>query len=76
MRLPSKVTTYQESILSKFPIILKKLQTDDYNVLDLYNAVKTHMTLREFHESLVCLFALNEITVDKEIIHYAQRDIL
>lgn len=76
MRLPSKITTYQESIISKFPIILKKLQSSDYSVLDLYNAVKNKMTLREFHESLVCLYALNAITLDKEVLHYAQRDIL
>lgn len=40
MRLPNKVTSYNESVLSKLPIILDKLCYRDMLPYDLYIEVK------------------------------------
>ena len=70
MKFPNKINSYKESTISKFPIILKKVSVQDYNVLDLYKEVKSKMTIKEFEDSLVCLFALNKIILYGEVIHY------
>lgn len=36
MRLPSKITSYSESVISKFPAVLSVLQDADTGVLALY----------------------------------------
>ena len=38
MKLPSKITTYNESVLSKFAPILSVLQNADTGIFDLYEA--------------------------------------
>ena len=76
MKLPNKVTTYQESTLSKFPIILDKLKLHDYLIPSLYKEVKNKMSIRDFHDALVCLYALGEITIQKEYLHYVKGIIL
>ena len=72
MRLPNKVISYNESIISKFPIILDILKSKDYNVMDLYEKVKTALDVECFIETLDCLFALGKIEIDNEAgrIHY------
>ena len=45
MRLPNKVTSFKESILSKLPLILKPLQTKDYPVIVLYEVVQENSYL-------------------------------
>lgn len=37
MRLPSKITSYGESVISKFPPVLSVLQDADTGVLALYD---------------------------------------
>ncbi len=39
MRLPNKVISFNESVISKFPIILAVLEQNEMLVSDLYNAV-------------------------------------
>lgn len=42
MRLPSKITSYGESVISKFPPVLSVLQDADTGVLALYTPYKTN----------------------------------
>lgn len=40
MLLPNKIISYNESILSKFPIVLNVLKDNDYLIIDLYEQLK------------------------------------
>lgn len=75
MRFPSKVTSFNESIIGKFPIILKELSNQDLSPNNLYRNVKNKVkNLTEFIEILVCLFALSEIQfVEGDILHYVKK---
>lgn len=70
MRFPSKVTSFKESILSKFPIILKPLSKRDYSISALYKEVEKKITAHDFIDVLDCLFILNKIELRNEVIHY------
>lgn len=74
MKFPNKVTPFKNSILSKFPLVLKPLKLKDYYVIDLYNEIKSKISIKDYIEVLDCLFAMNEIQVFKEVIHYVKRD--
>lgn len=79
MRFPNKVTTYKQSIISKFPLILKELEKQDYSVSSLYGKVGKKMDgPEEYIQVLDCLFFLGEIILlpGGDILHYAKRDIL
>jgi hypothetical protein len=75
MRFPSKVTTFNESILSKFPIVLKELRQDDLKPSELYKRVKKHVkNIKEFVEIIDGLYAINEIELlEGEVIHYVKK---
>ena len=65
MRLPNKVINYNESILSKFPIILKYLKEKPYKVNDLYqNSRQYFKDINEFIETLDALYALKTINLN------------
>ncbi len=67
MRLPSKITSYSESAISKFPAVLSVLQDADTGVLALYEAATKHFSsIEEFMDTLDCLFALQRIRYDAE----------
>lgn len=67
MRLPSKITSYGESVISKFPPILMVLQNADTGILILYKATAKHFSdIEEFIDTLDCLFALQRIRYDTE----------
>jgi len=73
MRLPNKITTFNDSILSKFAPILQILENGDANAFELYNRVKTETgNIDEFVVTLDCLYALGKIDFIKEerIIRY------
>ncbi len=74
MKFPNKVTPFKNSILSKFSFVLKPLKLKDYYVIDLYNEIKSKISIKDYIEVLDCLFAMNEIQVAKEVIHYVKRD--
>lgn len=76
MRFPSKVTSYKDSIISKFPIILKELTSSDLSPKELYSLVKKKVSdIAEFLDILSCLFALNEIEmIRQEVLHYVKKD--
>jgi len=76
MRFPNKVTPYRDSTFAKMPIILKLLKLKDYTVLSLFDAVRNKMSIKEFVDTLDCLFILEKIILREEIIHYVDRNIL
>lgn len=79
MRLPSKVTPYRKSTLSKFPIVLAALQQQDMSPIDLYGKVKARgIDMADFVEILDCLFMLEQIELypEKEVLHYVERNIV
>ncbi len=74
MRFPSKITSYKESIISKLPILLEVLKVKDYSVESLYNETKKKLSIKDFIDALDCLYVLGEITINKEVIHYVNRN--
>lgn len=62
MKFPNKVITYRKSILSKFPMILKELENQDYSVLDLYNKLEKKLDgISEYMDILDCLYYLGAV---------------
>lgn len=73
MQLPNKLYSYRESVLSKFPIILKALNDGDYSVGELYIRVSDSVTdANEFLTIIDCLYALGKIAYDEneEVLTY------
>lgn len=73
MKLPNKITSYSESVISKFPPILLALQNTDTGVFSLYEAtMKSFSSIEEFLDTLDCLFALQRIEYDaeREVLYY------
>lgn len=67
MRLPSKVTSFKESSLSKFPVLLDKLNKSDLSPFELYEETKKYFeNIKDFIDTLDYLYALNKISFDKE----------
>lgn len=76
MRLPSKVTPYRYSTLSKYPVILNALKEQgDMKPIELYKKVKSRgISVADFIEILDSLFLLGKIELkeDREVLHYAE----
>ena len=73
MLFPNKLCSYNESIISKFPVVLKVIKQEPVTVLDLYRQVVGVMTgVNEFIDVLDCLYALHKIEYDdeKEVLRY------
>lgn len=73
MKLPNKVTSYQESVLSKLTILLDILSVRDSSLIELYyNTKQWFSDVSEFIDTIDCLFALNKIEYkeDLEVLHY------
>lgn len=62
MRLPSKVTSYNESILPVVLILAKKLRGRDMTVLSLFRESKSVIRdVADYFVALEVLFALNKV---------------
>lgn len=67
MQLPNKLFSYNESIISKFPIVLRALEKEPHTVGALYVKMQKQVSnINEFIEILDALFALNKIFYDEE----------
>jgi len=67
MKLPNKVITYNESIISKFPLVLNLLKTNNCSISVLYSKVKNKIeSIDEFLDILDSLFALGRIDFNEE----------
>lgn len=66
MQLPNKITCYNESVISKFPLILSMLEEKEYLLVELFNKVNTRVEdINELIETLDCLYALGRINIDE-----------
>ena len=67
MQLPNKLYSYNYSVLSKFPILLKSLQKGDVQVLSLFMSNQDKFeSINDFIETLDALYALRKIDYDDE----------
>ncbi len=76
MKLPNKIIKYEDSIISKFPIVLSKINNRDMSVLELYKEVSEKLeNIAEFVEILCCLYSLNKIELNSVSggLHYVER---
>lgn len=69
MKLPNKLFSYKESLISKFPIVLNELNEKEYvTIYQLYlNLIKEFDSISEFIDSLDCLYALGKIDYDYKL---------
>ena len=74
MKFPNKVTPFNQSVLSKLVPIIQILQEKDYTVYTLYNSLPVKMTISEYIDALDCLYALRVVTLNKEVLHYVNRN--
>ena len=73
MKLPSKITSYNESVLSKMVPILQELEKRDMSLLSLYIKVKNLFgNIEEYIDTLDCLFLIGKIEYakEREVLHY------
>lgn len=62
MLLPDKLFSYNESTLSKLPLVMKELRKQPMGVHELYQKVISNMDgVNEFIDVLDCLYALQKI---------------
>lgn len=65
MKLPSKVTSYKESVISKFPIVLESLSYSNETPRQLYEKEKRKFNdINEYMEVLDALFLLGKVGYD------------
>lgn len=73
MRFPNKITSYNESILSKFYPILQLLSQQDISPYNLYSYTrKSFSSVCEYIDALDCLFSMGKISLieEKGLLHY------
>lgn len=73
MKLPNKVTSYEESILSKFIPILNLLSQKNMQIYELYaETSEQYSSYSDFVDALDCLFTLRKIEYldNEEVLHY------
>lgn len=72
MRFPNKVISYNESVISKFPLILDLLQKRDYAVTELFDKIKMRVEIEDYMDALDSLYALGRIEIDMQTrrLHY------
>ena len=67
MLLPNKLFSYEESILSRFPVMLSVLEEKPMRVSELYKKMNDYVeSVNDFIEILDCLYALGKIELDGE----------
>ena len=58
---PNKLITYNESVISKIPMILEIIERGPIGIKDLYHRVAPKLTgVNEYMDVLDCLYALNK----------------
>ncbi len=73
MKLPSKAISYNESILSKLPLLLGIIKKGDIQLKTLYLLTrKSFDDIEEYIDTLDCLYALKVIQFKEEsgVLHY------
>ena len=71
MIFPNKLCPLQDSLFNKGIFILRELKQTNYQILELYNKVKSHFNnILEFEDTLDLLFVLNKIELKGDILCY------
>ena len=73
MKLPNKVTSYEESVLSKLLPILNLLSQKNMQIFELYSETREqYSSYSYFIDALDCLFALRKIEYldQEEVLRY------
>jgi hypothetical protein len=75
MKLPNKLFSYNQSIISKFPIVIRAIKEyEDITIFQLYINIKDQFDdIMEFLYTLDCLYSLGKIDYDYKLrrIRYA-----
>lgn len=63
MKLPNKLFSYNESVISKFPFILEIVsEKENISIMELYHSVNIKFEdISEFLQALDCLYALGKL---------------
>ncbi|MNO25483.1 hypothetical protein D3C76_153200 [compost metagenome] len=63
MKFPNKLYTYNDSVISKLPVILKQIENNkELSLSDLYYSVNSKFqNITEFLDALDCLYTLGKI---------------
>ena len=65
MRLPNKITTYQESDIAKYSLVLGTLENGSMSVSELYSALRSHVSsISDYLNILDSLYTLGKIDLD------------
>lgn len=75
MKLPSKITSYNQSIFPKMVKTLELLEKQDYTPTGLFLKMKKNVAnVGEFIEVLDCLYVLNKIELDpkRKVVRYVK----
>ena len=66
MQLPNKITRYENSLISKFPLILTMLKSESFKPKELFESCKKDFeNITEFIQTVDCLFALSKVKLNK-----------
>lgn len=69
MKFPNKLFSYNESVISKFSLIIKELGNYEMSVQELYSRLKCHFpSIDDYIETLSCLYALNKIELNNNLL--------
>ncbi len=67
MILPNKLIRFEDSIISRIPCLLKKVEASDQNLMGLYeDTKKSFADINQYILTLDVLFVLGKIKLDKE----------
>ncbi|WP_313559646.1 ABC-three component system middle component 7 [Ruminiclostridium cellobioparum] len=75
MRMPSKVNSYSDSVISLFAPILEKLEERDMTPHELLEATRTKvLEISVFLDALDCLYKLGQIEIPEgmEVLRYVK----
>ena len=71
MILPSKLFSYNQSVLPKMVVLIKEIQKQDRGVLELFQQVQDKFDgVDEFVETLDGLYALGKIELDTNRLYF------
>lgn len=65
MKFPNKVNRYKTTVISKMAFLLDAMVDRSNGVSELYAKVSRAMTIQEFTEAAVCLYALGMVERDE-----------
>ena len=77
MILPSKLFSYNQSILPKAVLVAKTLKDGDQGVSELFENLQDQFSgVDEFMDAVDCLYAIRRVELDSErrILRYVERN--